>query len=441
MTPRRGRAGAAAPIASILEKGVRWRRAALTLTTGFGFLGVALLAAAPIEEVAFAPGEVRPAARIATVRHATGGEIVETHVRIDQEVSAGAPLFRLDGAALHGEQARLAVRRAHLALRLDRLQALLAGEAFIPTDSSDLPEADLDNARRLFEAERADLDAEVAAAEARVAERRADLEALDAASAGSAAQIEAAEAQLEIAERLNAQGLGRETTRLDAVARLADLTTRTAESDGRRAAAAQAVAQLEAESRRIAARRLAGWSTELVGVRSELAEVEAALLDVEARIASLLVAAPIDGRILELGPTAVGDAVAPGGMVAIVAPMDVAADSALVAEVRLSPDDIGHVRAGDRAVVEVSTFDASAFGEIVGTVEAVSAGALTDERGGRYFRATLALDRTTARLGDAHMRLSPGMRVTARLVTAETTVLGRLIEPVSDALSVVLAER
>lgn len=428
-------------IEEILERGVNWRRSALALTTLFALSGVVLLGVAPIREIAFAAGEIRATALTSVVRHGSGGDVVRVFAGVDEVVEAGQPLLALDGRALTAELERLRGRLAHAALRRDRLAALVEDRPLAVLDTAGLEMADIDNAERLFDAERADFDAERAAAEALLAERRAELEALEASAISLAAERAALAEQSSIADGLVERGLGRETARLEAIAQLADVEARIAENTGRREAMIHSLAQLDADLRRVAAQRRADWSTQLLAVRAEIADLVAAIADAEARIDTLVIVAPISGRVLELGAATAGDALSPGGLAAVIAPADLAVEDAVVAEVRLSPDDVGHVRPGDEATIDVSTFEAEWFGEITGVVQTVSAAAVSDDQGGRYFRVVLALDRTSTALGDDVLRLSPGMRVSAQIPTADTTVLGRLLDPVSDALQVVLAER
>lgn len=426
---------------SIEDQKIFWRRRALFAVTLFfcGALGVA--AVAPVKEVALAQGEIRAAEEIVAVAHSVGGDVAAVYASSNDNVSRGAPILRIDGRTLSAEIVQLEIRRAHLLLRRDRLQALLAGEPFQPTVDSHLSPIDRANATRHYEADVADMTSEQAALQARLSERIADRAAQEAALVGGQAELEAHRAKAELSSALHARQLRPKDNMLDDAAQLAETQARLAELEGRIAATGEGVEHLAAELRRAHARRRAEWSTDLTDATAQLAETEAALAEARQRRDKLMVVAPIDGRILELGAVAPGDVVAPGEMIARIVPSARNGGSDLIAEVRISPNDIGHINDKARAIVEITTFDSDLFGEVEGEFLSVSPSSILDEQGVPTFRAQLSLSHLETTIGDATLRLAPGMVVTARIVTEERTLFDYLAEPVTRALKVAFIER
>lgn len=430
-----------APLETIEDGRIRWRRCGLLAVTCFVAGSFGLAAVAPVKSVAVASGEIRSVDEVVVVEHSAGGKVSAVYTQPDANVRAGAPLLALDARSVNAEIARLAIRRAHLALRRARLSALLEERELALPEDPRLTPFDLANARRLYEAEVAEVEGEAASLNAQLAERRADQRALAAAVISARAERDAYEAQAEISDALERRQLGTRRAALTNAAQLAETEARLAEMEGRLEAAAEAIAQLVVEKRRVAARRRATWSTALTEAAAELADTDAALQDARYRRSALKVTAPISGRILQLGAVAPGDVIAPGELIAEIVPSAEDGKPDLVAEVWISPNDIGHIHLDARAVVVVTAFDEEVFGEIEGRVLRISPSSIPDEQGAPRFRARVALSHIEAKAGDAVLRLAPGMLVSARIVTAERNLLQYLADPVTRALKVVFSER
>lgn len=429
------------PIELTLERCISTRRRALGALCAGGFGLLALMALTPIHQVAVAPGEIAPAREISPLEHFRGGTVAEVYVEAMEFVRAGAPIVRLDSTAVDGEIARMETRRAHLELRRNRLTALLSGEPFAPEQEPRLTEFDLREAAELYAAELADQAAAEAAVSARIAERRAEARSLEVAIESLELELASYREQQTLSRGLFERQLGTRVALLEVDARAAAAASRLAAQVGRRDALRSVVHELQSEAKRDAARRRAGWSTELTSAAGEIAELDEVLKDARARADELLITATTNGRILELGAKTAGDVIEPGGLVASIVPADESGAPALVARLRISPDDVGYVAIGDEAKLAVSAFDEESFGEVSGAISRLSPSSLVDREGRSFFQADVPLERTEATVEGSVLRLSPGMVVSATLPSGETTALGYLLEPVLTALERAMTER
>ncbi len=258
------------------------------------------------------------------------------------------------------------------------------------------------------------------------------------------AEVAAYGSQTDIAENLSQKNIGTWRALLDSEAQLAQGEARLAEVTGRLDSARSALAQLESERVRGKAKRLAAWSAELSETAAKIADFDAALDDLAEQRALLDIRAPIAGRLLELGAATSGDVIVPGALVARIVPVSNDAQQTpipLVADIRVSPRDVGYVRVGADAVVQASAFDTDVFGEIHGYVASMSPSTIMGEDGQPFYRGELHLDRVVSDNGGAQLSLTSGMIVTAKIATAETTVLGYLTDPVRKSLDVAFSER
>ncbi len=441
---RRSAPTGATPIEVISERMISWRRRALLAVTGFSVAGLGLLALTPVQQIAFVPGELRPADNIIVLRTTAGGRVAEITARADEIVAPGASILRFDDRDLNAEEARFMARRAHMALKRDRLAAQLDGQDYDPSGTPGVAAADIANARRQFLAERADQDSAEAEIAARIAEHGAEMRATEATLRAIKAEVAAYGSQTDIAENLSQKNIGTWRALLDSEAQLAQGEARLAEVTGRLDSAQSALMQLESERARGKAKRLAAWSAELSETAAKIADFDAALDDLAEQRALLDIRAPIAGRLLELGAATSGDVIVPGALVARIVPVSNDAQQTpipLVADIRVSPRDVGYVRVGADAVVQASAFDTDVFGEIHGYVASMSPSTIMGEDGQPFYRGELHLDRVVSDNGGAQLSLTSGMIVTAKIATAETTLLGYLTDPVRKSLDVAFSER
>jgi len=99
------------------------------------------------------------------------------------------------------------------------------------------------------------------------------------------------------------------------------------------------------------------------------------------------VTAPVAGVIQQLAVHSVGGVVTSAQPLMIVVPESAKA----TAEVSIANQDIGFVNAGQTAEVKLETFPYTQYGTVEAQVDIVTADAVTDEKKGSYYPATLTL--------------------------------------------------
>ena len=147
--------------------------------------------------------------------------------------------------------------------------------------------------------------------------------------------------------------------------------------------------------------------------------------------------APVAGVVQQLAIHSVGGVVTSAQPLMIVVP-----DSATVtAEVTISNQDIGFVNTGQMAEVKLETFPYTKYGTVKARVDIVTADAVTDEKKGSYYPATLTLSQKDMLIDGKRVNLSPGMNITAEIKTGQRRVIEYLLSPVQRAGSESLRER
>ena len=155
----------------------------------------------------------------------------------------------------------------------------------------------------------------------------------------------------------------------------------------------------------------------------------------------------------------VGGVVTPAQALLVLVPTD----SHLEIEAMVSNRDIGFVRPGQKAEINVDTFTFTRYGLLHGKVLSVSQDAITkdkpqekaNDRGvagadnqssepkgqEMSYAARVSLDRTQMRVEDNVVDLTPGMAVTVEISTGSRTVLSYLLSPLSKYAHDSLRER
>lgn len=421
-----------------LEEGpppVAYRRVLQVLSlTAAAFLAWAAIG--QVREVASATGEIVPAGKVQTVGHLEGGIVAEVLVQEGQLVEIGTPIVRLQETAASSDLEKVQTRLKFLATEEQRL-----GNPGLGSAANGLrlgADAGFSEAQQAaYDAQRLALEKEQQALKARVSEKQAELASILERIALQETQIEIQQEQYKIQENLFEQGYTSKRRFLEAKSSLQNAQSLLSELNGMsgsvRAQLTEATASLE--------RSIAVAEEEQAVERSRVAQ-ERSELTFEAdkqkdRYNRLFVRAPVSGHIKALYLKGPGSVLAPGDVVAEIVP----SDSDLVAEVRVSPRDIGHVDVGDEAEIAVTTFDPNIEGTLKGEVSVISASSFRDEYGNYYFKAMIPLKTNTIGQGARAETISPGMVVDAKIVTGSKSVLQYMLKPVTRAIGDPLSER
>lgn len=412
-----------------------YRRILQVLSLGAAaFLGWSIVG--QVREVAKASGEIVPAGKIQTVGHLEGGIVAEVLVEEGQLVEKGTPLVRLQEAATSNDLEKVRTRLQFLAREEQRLTNYSREEKNgDPRFSGDFDFSEAQQAA--LEAQKKAIEQEQQALKARINEKEAELASVLERISFQRTQVEIEQEKFAIQESLFDQGYTSKRRFLDAKSAHQIAQSELSELIGRKGRAEAQLAEAKASLERfiaVEAEELAEERSRVVQERSELAFEAEKQRD---RFDRLYVRAPASGHVKTLNLKGPGSVVAPGDVVAEIVP----SDSDLIAEVRVSPRDIGHVEVGDEAEIAVTTFDPNIQGTLKGEVSVVSASSFRDEYGNYYFKAKIPLSSNMIGKGSQEETISPGMVVDAKIVTGSKSVMQYLLKPVTRAIGDPLSER
>jgi len=392
---------------------------------------------AEMRELAIGHGEISPTGHVQTIQHLEGGQVESVSVHEGQQIEAGAILMHLSPAAAASDLNQLQVRAASLRLQKEGLSALInEREPDFMARESNYPDLAAEQLQ-VFKSKREQSLQELNGFRARVSQREAEYKAATLEAESLKTQIEINAEQMAIREKLLKDGYTSRRAFLQAKASLEDAKARHFSVVGRREAAREQLREAQSSFEGGKAERLQQLTEESSKISTELAELEEQLGKHTDRVDRLVVKSPIRGIVQELAQKTPGEVVKPGELVAKVIPLD----SSVVAEVRVDPKDVGHVKMNDEVEVKLSTYDPNVFGTLKGKVDVVSASTFKTEDGEPYYKVIVALDRTHIGEGAKSRLIQPGMIVEANIITGSKSLIKYLLKPVYRSLDVGFSER
>ncbi len=418
----------------------RFTRSALALGSALVLVAVAWSALTYLDEVATGLGEIVPEQPIAMVQHLEGGIVAKIRVKDGDLVDKDQILLELRGESAISELHQLRAREAALEFRAQRLRAFVTGEKLDPPTSDALGRygelvkeeiAVLKLQERTRELQRSVI-------ERQAEQKRSQLAVLRESEASLRQQLLTVKESLDLREEGNKKGVVSRAvflqTRRDHERVLGEI----GEAAAQLGRVQQELAEVQVRLVEHDARASSEAMSERGKVLGELAQVRESLTKLDDRVRRLEVRAPVRGYVKGLRITATDAVITNDGKPLMEI---VPADSRLLVEARVSTRDIGHVRVGQPVKVRVDTYDFARYGAIPGKVQSLSAATYLDKEGRPYFRATIALEQS--HVGPAHSRLpvSPGMTVSADVVTGTKSLLAYLTKPVYVSLNSALRER
>ncbi|MBV4365514.1 HlyD family type I secretion periplasmic adaptor subunit [Erwinia sp. BNK-24-b] len=139
---------------------------------------------------------------------------------------------------------------------------------------------------------------------------------------------------------------------------------------------------------------------------------------------------PVRGIVKDIQVTTVGGVLQPGGKLMEIVPLE----DQLLIETRINPRDIAYIRPGLPAVVKITAYDSSIYGNLDGEVETVSPDTIQDEvkRDQYYYRVYVRTQKAElVNKAGRKFPIVPGMVANVEIKTGQKSVMDYLIKPLN----------
>jgi HlyD family secretion protein len=402
----------------------------------FGVMG-GLAAATKISGAVIASGSLVVDSYVKPVKHLKGGIASAIFVKNGDHVGAGQVLLRLDDTQTRANLAIIRKRLSELSARTARLVAERDGKDEIAFPADLLTAADnedvgaiLDGERRLFRDREASREGQKSQLRERIQQLKQEIEGLTAQEQGKRSEIALIGKELGSLEGLLNQGiisatkvysLQRESASLNGD--LGNLVSSIAQTRGK-------IAETELQILQIDADQSSQVSDQLRQAESDTGQFSERLVAAEDDLKRIDIRAPQAGIVDQLGIHAEGAVISPAEAILQIVPDK----DALVAELKLAPQDIDQIAVGQPVSLRFPAFNQRITPELNGHVETVSADLAIDQRSGQsyYIVRARAPKQEWDRLGK--LTPLPGMPVEAFMQTGQRSILAYLTKPMTDQI-------
>ena len=164
---------------------------------------------------------------------------------------------------------------------------------------------------------------------------------------------------------------------------------------------------------------------ELSETENQIASLEQERIKAEKKVTLQTLTAPVTGKVHQLSIHTIGGVVTPAQELMRIIPEK----DAIEVEAWLQNKDIGFVHEGQSAEIKVETFPFTKYGTIDGEIKTLSNDATPDEQLGLVYATRVEMAKTTMKVNDRTINLSPGMAVTVELNMGKRKLIEYLLSP------------
>lgn len=422
-----------------LEEAVNPRIVRLTSLTicasVLAFLGWASITS--INEVARAPGEVTPQGFQQVVQHLEGGLVQEIKVTEGQVVDKGDVLMVLDGAGTQQDMERAKSEQVFLSMQKERLKAFVDGRQ--PDFTPWLPQHKtlVDDQKKIFASMMQARKEERGIIQDQIAQKKQSIAILSARQDTVRKNLALSQDMYERRKDLYANGYISHISFLQTEQELNGLKGESSVVYNEIQQARQEIKEYESRLQSLDSKYRDEAYQQMGQVDSLLAQNNEVLTKMNNRVGRLDVKSPVHGLVKGLSVNTVGGVIQPGQALMEIVPLD----SQLVVEVRIPPQHIGHLKVGMPVQVKVSTYDFSRYGAITGNLEFISPTTFMGDRGERFYRGRVRLDKNYVGNDQKQNIILPGMTVMTDIITGDKTIMAYLLKPIHNSIKTAFTER
>ncbi|GAU81405.1 HlyD family type I secretion periplasmic adaptor subunit [Bosea sp. BIWAKO-01] len=369
------------------------------------------------------------------VQHPTGGVVGALNVRDGDKVKAGDVVIRLDETVAKSNLAMLSKTLDELYARQARLEAERDGRDRLVFPDGLMKRVAEPDVARLIDGEEGLFDLRRLARAGlkdqlgqRVQQLREQIDGLEVQAKAKGKEIVLIHQELD-----GVQELWRKN--LVSLSRVTALSREDARLDGERGAMIASVAQTkgkitetEMQIIQIDQDLRSEVAKELREIQDRAVELTERSVAAEDQLKRIDIRSPQTGTIHQLNVHTIGGVVAAGDTLMLIVPEE----DDLSVEIKVAPQDIDQLRAGQTVMLRLSAFNQRTTPEVFGVVNRIAADLVQDQRSGaQYYPARINFTPgERERLGN--LKIIPGMPVETFVQTGSRTVMSYLTKPLTD---------
>ncbi len=170
---------------------------------------------------------------------------------------------------------------------------------------------------------------------------------------------------------------------------------------------------------------------ELVSTYNELQNIKQDISYLQERITDTVILSPSNGVINTLNIKTKGEAISPGTIIAQIVPNS----KYLLAQVKISPSDIGFLYVGQKVRLKLRAYDFSLYGAIDCKISYISPDTHIDDKDSKNEVYLVNIKSTKQYVGqNKDLVVKPGMTVDADIITGKKSILDYILKPIIKSL-------
>lgn len=402
-----------------------------------------------IEEVSVAPGMIQPVGNNQVVQHLEGGIVERILVNNGDKVATGQTLITLNPNAATADLEQLQSRIMALLLDLQRLrnfaneQLLNRDQALSYLTTNNVALATIhkndeliNNALTLLQNQHNARNNQYALLQQSSTHAETELAALDKQIVNREQKLKLLAQEKQMYEALDSSQAISKMSLMSAIKRYNETEAELLELMTEKQQLTNKLAELKQQYQTIKSQTQEKIVQEISQLNSKLLETTDFLRKAQDRVTRLTVVANEVGYVQGLNLD-IGSVILPGQQILEIVPLN----KQLIVDAKISTKDIGFVKVGNPVNIKVSTYHFASYGYLTGKISAISASTLLDSNGMPYYATTINLDKYYLGNDPNANTVSPGMIVTADIVTGKKPLLTYLLKPIYNSVSLAFNER
>lgn len=375
-----------------------------------------------IDVVVTARGKVIPTGEVKTIQPLTSGVVRSIRVKAGQKVEQGEVLMEIDPFDTAPELASLQSDLQQAELEILRIEALLAGQPFLPTtDKYDARQMQVQ--RRLYQSSRDRLARQIAVKQEGLAQIEQRLASAQTGQEEAASLLDLSRQRLQrlepvrdLVSRDDYEQAGRDVTTYGHQFTTAGNTLK--ELRFSREELRQQIRLIEEEERNQLLSDLAKRQQEETTLQARIERTT--FVNSRQQIRS-----PVRGSVAQLLVHTIGGVVTPAEKLAVVVP----SDSALLIKALVLNKDVGYLSPGMAVAIKVDTFEFQKFGMLQGKLVQVAQDSIEDKELGLVYEAYVEPVQTTLLVDGVATPITTGMSVAAEIKVGKRRIIEFFIYP------------
>lgn len=392
---------------------------------------------AEIDEITRGEGRIIPSGQLQVVQNLEGGIVKAILVKEGDTVKKGQELLKIDNSKFTSTYAESVVKLDELAAKELRLRAEGNNQLFIDDIKVKTNRLNrlIDQEKSLYDINQLQLKSKIKILKEQLLQKKGELQEAKSKQKHLNSSFKLLQREIDLSIPLAESGV---ISEVDMIKLERDANKASEELSAVEISIPGLYSKLDETKNKISQERLEFQTKarlEWHEVVAEIAKLKESKVYLKDQVSRTIVVAPVEGTVNQIFVHTVGGVVKPGMDLVEIVP----SDDALLAEIKVKPQDIAFLFPGQQALVKFTAYDFAIFGGLKGEVEHISPDTITDEEGESYYMVRIKTHESSS--VSKKLAIIPGMTITVDILTGKKTVMDYLLKPIFKAKSNALSER